>query len=108
MVLDADLRVISANRSFYACFETGPEDTIGRHFYTLCSGGWDNPDLRRLLEEVLPREKGFENFGMTAALPGVGKKTLILNARHIDDSCGEGKRILLAMEEKETEITREG
>ena len=57
LVLDQDLRVIAANRSFYSAFKVSPEDTQGRLLYALGDGQWDIPKLRALLEKILP-EKG--------------------------------------------------
>jgi PAS domain-containing protein len=52
LVLDADLRVLRANRSFYRAFRVAPEETVGRLVYELGNRQWDIPALRRLLEEV--------------------------------------------------------
>src|SRR5262245_51557534 len=49
LVLDADLRVQRASRSFYSTFQVAPEDTEQRLLYDLGNGQWDIPALRRLL-----------------------------------------------------------
>jgi len=56
LVLDKDLRVIAASRSFYSAFKVSPADTKGRLLYTLGDGQWDIPKLRVLLEKIIPRE----------------------------------------------------
>jgi chemotaxis protein methyltransferase CheR len=54
LVLDKDLRVVAASRSFYETFQVDPGDTHGRLLYTLGDGQWDIPTLRTLLEKILP------------------------------------------------------
>jgi PAS domain S-box-containing protein len=57
-VLDGDLRVQSANRSFYRAFAVAPQETEGQLLYDLGNGQWDIPRLRTLLEEGLAPEPG--------------------------------------------------
>jgi PAS domain-containing protein len=46
LVLDAKLKVIFANRSFYQIFKVSPRKTEGQLLYDLGKGQWDNPRLR--------------------------------------------------------------
>ena len=62
VVLDANLRVISANRSFYEAFKVKPGETEGQLLYDLGNRQWDIPKLRELLEEILPTDATFDNF----------------------------------------------
>lgn len=54
-VLDLDLTVVSANRAFYRACHVGLDDTVGRQLFDLCDEQRDNPELRRLLDTVVPR-----------------------------------------------------
>ena len=54
LVLDSELRVIAASRSFYSAFKVRPEDTRGRLLYALGDGQWDIEKLRVLLEKIIP------------------------------------------------------
>ena len=83
IVLDADLTVVSANRSFYASFAVPPEETIGRRLYDLGDGQWNIPELRHLLEEILPKEQVVEGYEVDHVFPLVGRKVMHLNARRI-------------------------
>ena len=83
VVLDADLAVVSANRCFYDLFSVAPEETVGRRVYDLGDGQWDIPDLRRLLEEILPQESAVEGYEVDHVFPGVGRKVIHLNARKV-------------------------
>ena len=50
IILDQDLRVVSASRSFYEFFKVKPEETVGQLIYDLGNRQWDIPKLRELLE----------------------------------------------------------
>jgi hypothetical protein len=54
LVLDKDLRVIAASRSFYSSFKVWPQDTQGKLLYELGDGQWDIRKLRLLLESIIP------------------------------------------------------
>ncbi len=104
LVLDAKLRIISANRNFYSVFQVTPAETEGSFLYDLGSGQWNIPELRRLLEEILPKDNVFDNFEVEHDFPSLGRKQMVLNARKITLNEAEGgERILLAIEEKRGE-----
>ena len=97
MVLDSRLRVISANQSFYRTFQADAGETAGKFIYDLGNRQWDIPALRRLLEEILPRNRSFEDFEMEHDFPSIGRKVMHLNARKIAREDGESDLILLAI-----------
>lgn len=99
LVLDADLRVRRANRSFYRSFEVAPENTEGRLVYELGNHQWDIPALRRLLEEVLPQDSAFDNFEVVHEFPAIGRKVMLLNARRVHRPGNHMEFILLALED---------
>ncbi len=98
MVLDAELRVISANRSFYAMFKATPEETEGKLVYTLGNQQWNILRLRNLLEEILPGQAKLDGFLVEHDFPGIGHKVMRLNARTLHSEFGPD-RILLAIED---------
>ncbi len=95
LVLDGNLTVRSASRSFYRFFRVGREETIGRRLYDLGNRQWDIPALRRLLSEILPRDQAVDEFVVDCDLPDVGHRKILLNARRV---VGEQPLILLAIE----------
>lgn len=99
LILDGDLHVMSANPSFYRCFKTTPADTLGRLIYDLGDRQWSIPELRRLLEQIIPENSRFEGFSVTHEFPGVGLRTLLLNARQTTYKGEASSRILLAFED---------
>jgi putative nucleotidyltransferase with HDIG domain/PAS domain S-box-containing protein len=99
MVLDADLRVISANRAFYQTFQENPAETEGRFLYELGQRQWGIPKLRELLEEIIPNNSHLQDFEVQHYFPHLGRKEMLLNARRILRE-GEGTQlILLAIED---------
>ena len=99
LVLDKDLRVIAANRSFYSVFKVSPEHTQGRLLYALGDGQWDIPKLRALLEKILPEKGMMEGYEVEHEFPGLGHRTMRLNARQVFYKGGAGTTILLGMED---------
>jgi len=95
IVLDANLKVISANDSFYRTFKVDPKKTQGRFIYDLGNRQWNIPKLRQLLENILPKKNTFENFEIEHDFETIGKKTMILNARRLDTV----QMILIAIED---------
>ena len=62
LILDPTLRVRSANRAFYQTFHVSPGETEGRLIYELGNGQWDIPDLRTLLEDIVPQSSACDDF----------------------------------------------
>ena len=83
LVLNKDLRVISANRSFYDTFKVKEKDTKGKLIYKLGNGQWNIPALKKLLEDILPQNTFFKGFEVTHNFPFIGQKVMVLNARQI-------------------------
>jgi PAS domain S-box-containing protein len=99
LVLDEDLKLLSANRSFYKTFKVTPRETLGKLIYDLGNRQWDIPRLRILLEEILPKHARIGNFEVEHDFPTVGHKIMRLNARQIHQEVVGRKMILLAAED---------
>jgi PAS domain S-box-containing protein len=99
VVLNGNFEVVSASRAFYQTFGGTPEMTQGRVLYELGERQWDIPRLRELLETVLPKDMAFENFEVEQDFPGIGHRTMLLNARRIPGEAGTTQLILLAIED---------
>jgi two-component sensor histidine kinase len=99
VVLDEDLRVIAASRSFYRTFAASPVSTQGKLLYDLGDGEWNTPKLRLLLGRVLPEQGAMEDCEVEHDFPDIGRRTMLLNARKV--FCEEGARanILLGIED---------
>ena len=99
IVLDQNLRVVIVNGSFYDFFRVRPEETVGQIIYDLGNGQWDIPQLRELLEEILPLNSVFNDFEVEHAFESIGPKIMHLNARRIHQEKNHEQFILLSMED---------
>lgn len=95
LVLGLDLCVKAANESFYKIFQVRPEETVGHLVYELGDGQWDLPELRELLQEILPEKKTMSGFEVSHDFKNLGQRVMQLNARQLDDH----QMILLAIED---------
>lgn len=99
VILDADLRIRMVNRSFYETFAVSPKETKGKLLYELGEGEWKIPELRTLLEEILPGNTQFNDFEVDCEFPRIGRKAMLLNARRIYQDPRETQMILLSIED---------
>jgi two-component sensor histidine kinase/PAS domain-containing protein len=99
LVLDPDLRVIAASRSFYRTFAVTPRKTEGRQLFELGDGQWNIPGLRILLEDVIPKRRTVEAYEVEHEFPSIGRRVMLLNARRVFDENGSASAILLAIED---------
>ena len=99
VVLNQDLRVISANRSFYRTFQVSPGSTEGRLIYDLGNRQWDIPGLRELLERIIPENDVLEDYAVEHDFPDIGSRKILLNARRIAAEKTGRALILLAFED---------
>lgn len=95
IILDSKLRVVTANHAFYQTFKVLKKDTEGKQIYKLGNNQWDAPGLRELLEHILPKHRVMSGYEMSHNFPILGHKTMLLNARQVDNK----QLILLAIED---------
>ncbi|MBE9005012.1 PAS domain-containing protein [Fortiea sp. LEGE XX443] len=82
VVLNTDLRVVSANRYFYETFQVQPAETEQRLIFDIGNGQWNIPQLRSLLESILPNDTPFQDLEVEHNFEH-GQKTVRLNARRM-------------------------
>ena len=99
LVLDSDLKVILANRSFIDSFKVTREETLGIFIYDIGNKQWDIPKLRELLENILPRKTTLDDYEIEHEFADLGRRTMLLNAREIQRKSGKERFILLAIED---------
>ena len=97
LVLNADLHILMANYAFYDAFEVKPEATLNQFVYSLGDGQWNKPDLRTLLEEVLPHDRNFFNHEVIYDFPGIGWKSFMLSGRYMVQEPDTAPLILLSL-----------
>ncbi|HEY0141800.1 MAG TPA: response regulator [Thermoanaerobaculia bacterium] len=111
LILDGKLRVHSANRAFYQTFNVTAAETEARLIYELGNGQWNIPDLRTLLEDILPMSSVFNDYELEHDFPEIGRRIMLLNARQLRQG-SHAELLVLAMEDVterrrvETEIAK--
>ena len=98
LILDSSLRVHSANRAFYQTFHVSSEETENQLIYHLGNGQWDIPDLRTLLEDIVPTSSVFNDFELEHDFPVIGRRVMLLNARKLRQG-SHAELLVLAMED---------
>jgi PAS domain-containing protein len=83
LVLDQELRVIAASRSFYLLFSTKPGDTLGKPLCDLGDRAWDIPALKTLLGNILSKDIAMDDFEVEHEFPVIGRRSMLLNARKV-------------------------
>ena len=99
LVLDQELRIKSANKSFYKTFQITEKETTGKLIYMLGNRQWDIPKLRDLLEDILPQNNSFYGFEVEHNFPGIGEKIMLLNAHQLQQHKSQHALIVLAIED---------
>jgi two-component sensor histidine kinase len=95
LILDDELRVVVASRSYYLTFKVSRQDVQGRPVHALGDGKWDRPELRALLEEVLARHTVIEAYEVEHDFAYIGRRTVLLNAREMTGHSGGGSPLIL-------------
>lgn len=99
LILDENMRVLSANRSFFTIFKVDAANTIGSLLYDLGNGQWDIPHLRVLIEDILPKNDTVDDYQIEHIFESIGRKTMLLNACKIREKKDDLPIILLAIED---------
>ncbi|HEY3592986.1 MAG TPA: ATP-binding protein, partial [Polyangiaceae bacterium] len=99
LVLDAKLRVVSANEAFYEAFRATPSDTEWRPFAELGSRQWSNPSLLELLYEAIARDKAFTGFLVEQEFAGLGRRRILVNGKRLVRRGHEPPLVLVALED---------
>ena len=99
VVLDGQLRIVSASRSFYETFGVMPAATEGRLLYEIGQRQWEIPRLRQLLTTIAAEGTPFQDYRVEHDFPGIGHRVLLLNARQMAGEDSQPQLILLAMED---------
>ncbi|MGH6852979.1 MAG: sensor histidine kinase [Methylocella sp.] len=99
LVLEPDLTIRFANRSFCHMFAVAPEEPVGRKLYEIGNGQWDIPKLRTLLETIVSDRKTMEAFEVEHDFPSIGRRIMLLNARQVYQPGNGIRQILLAIED---------
>jgi nitrogen-specific signal transduction histidine kinase len=99
LVLDDELRILTANPAFNQAFNSKNENLTGQSLFAINGSVWDCAQLRKHLTETLTSNIAFDEYCLDAEFPGIGKKNLMINGRILKQSPGSPALILLSMED---------
>ena len=99
VILAKDLKIRTANRAFYETFNASKAETENRSIYNLGNGQWNIPELHQALENVLPKSGGFVDFEVDHEFENIGRRTMLVSAREIEQPAPQRRTILLAIED---------
>jgi two-component system, chemotaxis family, CheB/CheR fusion protein len=99
IVLDKNLCVMTANKSFYRQFKVSPKHTQGQFIYNLGNRQWDMPELRRMFKKVLTKKTPVNDFEITHKFPRIGKRVMLLNARVLASDISGERMILVGIKD---------
>lgn len=98
IIIDKDFIIKTANPAFYKYFKTTETKTQGHAFFEIGNCQWDIPEFKEQITKMLSHKEAIEDFKIDMVCVGIGKKTMMINARQIENSKPEGM-ILLALDD---------
>lgn len=99
LVMDKEYHILSANSHFLSTFKVSLNETKGKLLYELGNGQWNIPELKTMMEEILPSNNPVLNYEVEHEFPHIGRKLMLLNAHRVELEGQFKDRILLAIED---------
>jgi len=97
LVLDADLRIIVASRSFYEKFYVSKAETQGKLLYEIGNGQYDIPALKHFLRNIIPEHAVMKEYKIVHDFVNLGRRTLLLSAREVVYENSQRRHLLFSM-----------
>ena len=97
LVLDSDLRIIVASRSFYTKFKVTKEETQGELFYRIGNDQYNIPALRHFLSTIIPEHTTLKEYKLSHDFSSIGPRTLLISAHEVVYENSQRQHILLTM-----------
>jgi len=99
IVLDDELCVISAGRSFYNTFLVKPEETVGRQLDAVGDGRLQNAAFHDFLDRLRRGERNIADHPIDVELPPRGMRSLLVNALEIREEPLAARKILVTIDD---------
>jgi two-component sensor histidine kinase len=99
VVLDGELRVAGANKAFFQTFQLDAEAATGMSVFALGDGQWNIPELRQLLDDIIPKSAAIVGYELSGEVPGKGRRNLLINARRLAHPDNNSPNLLLEIED---------
>jgi len=102
IILDENLRIITANKAFYRTFKLRSNETEQHVLFELSDGHWNIPSLRDWLHDMLQNRRVATDLNLDHTFPGIGRKSMRLNAHRLEQADGLPERIMITFEDQTT------
>jgi len=99
LVVDASGCILTGNRGFFETFRVGRDDTVGRSLFALGGGQWDIPELRLLLNDIIPKSAAIIAYEVNADFPAIGRRTMLVSARRLVHPDNNSTSVLILFED---------
>jgi signal transduction histidine kinase len=99
VVIDADLRIQTANRAFFSMFQVSRDGLSGVPLDALPNHTWKAGQMWELLTDAVHDDKVFETLEIEHDFPGAGTRTLVIDARPLPGETLGGKLLLIAFQD---------
>ena len=96
LILDQNMTVLFVNSAYYDKFLVSEKETIQREIYALGDEQWNAPQLKKNLQEIISRQVPFNDCEIKHDFPKLGLRTMLLNAKRIDEAGSETILIIVA------------
>ncbi|PZO06961.1 MAG: histidine kinase [Alphaproteobacteria bacterium] len=97
LLLDGDLVIVAASRSFQRGYGVPWKDLTRHSLFTLSGGAWDLPELRRLLDATIAGGTQSADCELDLKLAHLPLRQLVVQARRLDYLDLDQMRILVAL-----------
>lgn len=99
LVLDKDLRVVSASKIYYSKFQVSEKDTVDNLLYRLGNGQWAIPQLRQKLEQSITQHLNFDDFIVEHKFENIGDRRIKASGRFLSNGMKLEPMVLLQIED---------
>ncbi|MET0462733.1 MAG: CheR family methyltransferase [Chitinophagaceae bacterium] len=97
VVLDNEMRIKTANRSFYQRFYMTEKEAEGISLFDIAGGKWNIAKLRKFLKGISQKNPGFKDLEIEQTFPRIGKVIMRVNAKRIVQPVHREQLLLLAI-----------
>lgn len=97
LLLDSDLTIVAASRSFCRTFQIDPATVPGHKLAGLGGGEWNIPQLSALLRATASGYAEVQGYEMDLKREGRDNRCLVINAHKLDYTDGGNVRLVLAV-----------
>ncbi|WP_288403086.1 CheR family methyltransferase [uncultured Deinococcus sp.] len=105
LVLDSQLRIITANRAFYDLMYLSPAQIQAEPMYTIANFAFDQPELQGRLRDLVTTDEVVSNYIIDLKVPQQGNRKMKVEAEPVASTGAEQPMFLFKMEDV-TELLR--